>query len=144
MIASILGKMDLIEMLLQSTANIAIKDRLGKTSLFHAVEGGNISIIRKLITAGSDVNEIDNSNRTPLIYACLKGDVSSIGDLLAAGANVHRKDIVSIKFLCCVTCCVEYVLLLLFYYIAYCIVVWKVLFDVRHSQRGRKLYPSAN
>lgn len=60
-----------------------------KTSLFDAVNSGEIKQVKAAIAAGADVNEKDEYGTTVLYYAARKADKELVGLLLSNGADAN-------------------------------------------------------
>jgi serine/threonine-protein phosphatase 6 regulatory ankyrin repeat subunit B len=63
------GNMDLVDMLINSSAKFNARDDLERTPLMHAAECGQTEIVKRLIGIGSDINDSDHFNRTALTFA---------------------------------------------------------------------------
>lgn len=65
--AAKLGKVDIINLLIQQGANINGTDHIGCTALIHAARGGHLKAVHLLLQHNADVNAIDHYGRTALI-----------------------------------------------------------------------------
>ncbi|PLB36942.1 ankyrin repeat-containing domain protein [Aspergillus candidus] len=67
---------------------VNLKDKVGRTPLSYAIEGGHEHVVWLLITRGDIlVNDRDNSDFTPLLYAAKQGSPKIINMLLAQGVS---------------------------------------------------------
>ena len=60
------GRKDLVELVLQHTGNINVRDQYGRTALHLAVSDENIDMVQLLLEKGADVNAKDSQGHTPL------------------------------------------------------------------------------
>jgi|TARA_B110000285_G_C15026311_1_gene564342 ankyrin repeat protein len=58
---------------LDRNANIEARDKLLKTSLHYACEGGHALVVKELMERGADVFDRDNCGRTAMHYAVYSG-----------------------------------------------------------------------
>jgi len=64
------GEIEVVQFLVDNSANVNAKDKDGNTPLHLAVQGReNIEIVQLLVSAGADVNAKDNDGKTPLDIA---------------------------------------------------------------------------
>jgi FOG: Ankyrin repeat len=91
MIAAEKGSIELVQLLLDSNADVKMKDKTGRTALFHAIEANNENsdVVSLLLDNGADVNHEINDRITPLLRAVEKGYQGIARILLHKGANVH-------------------------------------------------------
>ena len=73
--------------LLQSNADVNVKNRMGETPLHQAVSCKNLKIVKLLLKYKADINAQQNDGETPLHVAVLKGDNKIVSMLLDNGAN---------------------------------------------------------
>ncbi|CAD0018639.1 unnamed protein product [Aureobasidium pullulans] len=69
MMATFMGKVDVLEFLINAGARIHIQDHKGQTALHFAAKGGNLETVKLLIEAGSDTHVVDTTKSTPLTLA---------------------------------------------------------------------------
>jgi ankyrin repeat protein len=92
MIACLQNKEEAVDILIEAGADLEIKDKQGKTALFHAVAMGNIGFMLKLMATGAEINSFDSNGRTPLLQACVNGNMESMKVLLDKGCSAIVKD----------------------------------------------------
>lgn len=78
------------QLLLESGANINVRDPENHTPLFLACSYNNVAGVEFLLKAGAEVNETDSEQQSPLDRACLYNSVDVVPLLLAHGADVNR------------------------------------------------------
>lgn len=84
---------DIIEILLENNANVALKNAAGETALHWAVMNGHEQVVSTLLHHGeSDPNERQNKGKTALHLAAEKNDVNITKMLLRAGSDCNIKD----------------------------------------------------
>lgn len=90
------GRTSLVDRLLQSGAEIKIRDRFGASPLMHASSQGYTDLVDRLLAAGADVAAVDDFyDWTPLVFAAYDGHNEVVAALLDAGADpdhVSSKD----------------------------------------------------
>lgn len=86
------GHTDAVQLLIDYGADLEIKDLLGKTCLFHAIEFGYWEILQVLLNSGAKVNVSDQWGITPLMYAVMYNNSEFVKILLASGADVNAAD----------------------------------------------------
>ncbi|RDW75433.1 hypothetical protein BP6252_06575 [Coleophoma cylindrospora] len=80
---------DIVDMLIQSGADIEAKDMDGQTSLHVASELANDRIVEILLRHGADIEAKElRQSRTPLHYAAEYGNTAVVGLLISKGAIV--------------------------------------------------------
>ena len=93
--APIEKKYDIAKLLIQSGADIHIKNRWGSTALQWAADSGNLLMVQTLIDRGADVNAGDDAGLTPLMVAAnYEGEtyLKMVQALIKAGAKVNAQD----------------------------------------------------
>ena len=78
--------------LMQSGADVNLKDRNGDTPLIIAAQGAFSEGVRVLLAGRAQVNASNSKGETPLIKAVHAKDEDSVRLLLAAGADPDRAD----------------------------------------------------
>ena len=63
------------------------RDKLGRTPLMAAAQGGHVKAIRALLAAGANVNAADSQGWTALMAAAAEGHTDAVKILLNAGAR---------------------------------------------------------
>ena len=79
------------ERLLNSGANPAARDALGRTALHYAAALKDHDMVALLIKFGSDADARDNDGYSPLHRSVQQGDLEITRKLLEAGADPHAK-----------------------------------------------------
>jgi len=79
---------NIIKHLIESGADINIRDIDGSTPLHIATNSSNIDIVKYLILSGADINQVDNYGRTPLYNATIQSNIDMIKYLVESGANI--------------------------------------------------------
>lgn len=78
--------------------NIKIKDEMGRTALFHAVDhsrslkfedGKEVRLVELLVERGLDVNAVDKTGGNPLFYALFHKNLEDAAYLIAKGGRVQ-------------------------------------------------------
>ncbi|KAF2351800.1 Ankyrin repeat-containing domain, partial [Trinorchestia longiramus] len=92
-VATKADKIDVVEIILARSPDLAVTDDDGNTALHIAVRGGNADMVQKLITAGSDVNSSNEAGQPVVRTAILENDTTQILEkLLEAGAKTDYTD----------------------------------------------------
>jgi ankyrin repeat protein len=97
-IASIVGAMGVVDLLVKSGTNVNEPCDHGMTPLFLAVQCNNTNVVGYLITKGADINHQNADGLTPFHFACaledsrLKGKVriQMLEILMQHGANIYQ------------------------------------------------------
>ena len=119
MVAANTSSLDAVKLLVQAGADLAAKDKKGRTALTYAKEAkfkrviafletayekqdaagaltlceaaatGTLYRMKALLEAGADLEQRDSNGRTPLMLAVAAGHTELVKVLCAAGANVH-------------------------------------------------------
>ena len=87
-LASEVGDLKVVEVLLNACARVDVVDRNKFTPLMMAARGGYHDVVSHLITSGADVNKKDAFDRTALYLASEVGHLKIVEALLNAGARV--------------------------------------------------------
>ncbi len=99
-IAAVAGKLDVMEILLSSGANVNEKAKTGETALHIAIRLRNSTIVKILIQYDADLNALaihtyktnQGLDGTPLHWATQMGDTKLVDQLIIAGANMNIKN----------------------------------------------------
>lgn len=88
------GNAECAELLLQHGAEVNLKDKLGRTALFYAVDSwySRVGCVDILIKYGAEIDARDSDLQTPLMYASRGGNLVGVKLLLQAEADVNAKD----------------------------------------------------
>ena len=81
------GDLQMLNLFLESRANLNARTQAGWTALMWAAEKGNTQAMWELLRRGAKVNMQNNSGKTALILATRRGNIGSIGLLLNKGAD---------------------------------------------------------
>ncbi|XP_041371501.1 putative ankyrin repeat protein RF_0381 [Gigantopelta aegis] len=79
----------IVEILLQSGADIYVVDRHGDNALHYAVKKPHKEIVNSLLESGMDVNSRDGDGNTPLIAAAQEGYEDIVDILIFHHADIH-------------------------------------------------------
>ncbi len=90
--AILFGCEEIVQILLDSHANIEAQDIRKATPLHYAAHEGNTAIAEMLIKAGANVNAVDRNNRTPLYLAVENNHKTVVQALINAHANMNIQD----------------------------------------------------
>ena len=85
--ASLHGRLNVIESLIQAGADINKAKNNGYTALMVASEKGHAAIVEALIQAGADIDKAANNGYTALMFAHHAGHSAIVKLLLDAGAT---------------------------------------------------------
>lgn len=87
--ASSLGRVDMVEFLLQHGADPNKRGSSQRTALQYAAERNRLAVAKILVKNGADINGVDNSNLSPLIMAADRRYHELAMYLIDAGADVN-------------------------------------------------------
>ncbi|KUI70689.1 Serine/threonine-protein phosphatase 6 regulatory ankyrin repeat subunit B [Cytospora mali] len=85
--AVILGRLDIVQRLLESQDITEIPDQINRTPLHYAVQQTNIDIAQALLMSMADVNVVDAWGKTPLHFAAKADNIDGVRMLLDAKAD---------------------------------------------------------
>lgn len=83
---------EITKVLLDSGADVHLKDDKGKTALIWAVIKNNLEVIKLLIAGHADVDATDKYGESTFLIAAFKGNVEILKFLSTAGADIHLKN----------------------------------------------------
>jgi|GEM_PF-3566099 len=92
MLASKNNFMDILKLLINSGANLNLKDKNGSNALLKAVEKKNIDIVKLLLKYDLDVNEINKYGLSPILSSIAGYSKELTYILIQAGADVNIQD----------------------------------------------------
>ncbi|KAH9184856.1 hypothetical protein AeNC1_013167 [Aphanomyces euteiches] len=92
-IASILGELDAVKLLLQYGANIELKDFRGRTPLHLATFYEQLEVVEYFVEQGASIEARDDDQRTPLHSMAEKGNLRGCTLLCRAKAKLNALDI---------------------------------------------------
>jgi hypothetical protein len=81
------GKPEMVKFLLDNGAEVNLRDNIGYTALFYAIDNGKAETIKVLIENGADFNHKANDKMTPLNYARKQKKQEIVELLINAGAE---------------------------------------------------------
>ena len=87
------GNAEIVDVLIESGADLDKGDQAGKTPLSHAAESGNVELTGRLLAAGADVNKRDLVGGNSVLWAAGLGSADTLRLLVASGGEVEVKDI---------------------------------------------------
>jgi ankyrin repeat protein len=87
--AALLGRLDLLELLLVRKVKLQTRNADGNNALWLGCVSNQPPVVRRLIDAGIDVDNQNDTGATSLMYAASSGKDAMVLLLLSAGANPH-------------------------------------------------------
>lgn len=87
------GSKAIVKALLDSGAEVDIKNPVGQTALHCAARNGHGDVIKKLLESGADVNAKDENDQTALHNAAGQGYTGIVKMLLEADADIDAEDL---------------------------------------------------
>ncbi|KAJ5109653.1 Ankyrin repeat protein [Penicillium argentinense] len=84
---------DIVKVLLEKGADVEQEDAFGRTALFYAAAGSDLSL-RLILERDANVNHKDRRGMTPLLYAVYEHRYRAVSKLLERGADVNAVNIV--------------------------------------------------
>ena len=86
------GKQDIVELLLESGANVNHRNKAGNTPLLEACSQGHTTIAQMLLDHGADIDApTEPTSDSALTWACTLGNDSVVEILLKRGADVEHR-----------------------------------------------------
>jgi ankyrin repeat protein len=70
--AAMLGRLNVVKLLIHSGADIQRKGQFGYTALHAAAQGGHLEVVQALVKYGASVNCKNNDGDIPLILGMIK------------------------------------------------------------------------
>lgn len=89
--AVLIGKFDIVKLLMKKGANVSIGNMYGDTPLHKAAQNGNIKIM-KLLLLKAKVYTKNKKGESPLFKAAASGKLDAAKLLITKGASVHTTD----------------------------------------------------
>jgi hypothetical protein len=86
------GRLDIVQDLCSSGANLNVHDNRGSTALMCAVLHDHLDIVQELCRLGADLDVMDQYGKTALMWAVTKGNLHVIRALCDAGANIDCRN----------------------------------------------------
>eukprot|EP01095_Lingulamoeba_sp_RSL-Kostka_P012438 TRINITY_DN4947_c1_g1_i1.p1 TRINITY_DN4947_c1_g1~~TRINITY_DN4947_c1_g1_i1.p1 ORF type:complete len:322 (+),score=72.24 TRINITY_DN4947_c1_g1_i1:131-1096(+) len=90
-ISSYNGHLNVLNILLQSKADISSQSDQGYSSLFYAAQNGNVNCAKFLIENGAEVDQISINLASPLYVAAQNGHAEMIKLLASSKANINNQ-----------------------------------------------------
>jgi ankyrin repeat protein len=91
-IASRVGFLQIVELLLSKGANPNVKNTFLDSPLIAASEMGHLNVVKLLLSKGANFYVIDKHRKTPIMLASEHGRIHVVDFLLKNGANPNDKD----------------------------------------------------
>ena len=91
MVASFVGNLSIVKIILQAAAKVNTVDNNGNTALMIAAVTGNSSVVRYLFNHGAKIAFQNKNGMTALALAAKSGQTHSVTLLLANGANFYHR-----------------------------------------------------
>lgn len=92
--ASNLGKLEIVHILLNNNANVNLQDLENSSSALHkAAKNGHSEVCIELLEAGANIEAMDAGGWTPFIWACYKGHVSTVENFISRGADINAREL---------------------------------------------------
>nr|KAG5695281.1 hypothetical protein BaRGS_028216 [Batillaria attramentaria] len=91
-LAAARGHQQVVQRLLQSGAEVDMRDKNDMTALHHACAGLHYGCVEALLQGGADPRCIEKGGKTPLFYAAHRGDIRICKLLVDGGADINAGD----------------------------------------------------
>lgn len=86
------GKLDIVELLLESGARVDYRNKAGNTPLLEACSQGHIDVAQYLLDHGADIDAAtETTSDSALTWACTLGNESIVDLLLSRKSNVEHR-----------------------------------------------------
>lgn len=82
---------DLATQLLDQSASVDARDRIGARPLSHAARSGHLEMVDLLLARGAPIDARDLNGATALYYAAERGQAAVVARLIECGADVNLK-----------------------------------------------------
>ena len=92
-LATRIGGLELIKVLLDFGASPEVTDESGKTPLILAIEAGDIQTASTMLSLGADPDFSDELGNPPLVYAIQQKRMTIVRELIRSGAEVNTRDV---------------------------------------------------
>ena len=89
---SLPGRTEIVRLLLEYEADVAITDRDGWSALHFAAQNGRTELISILLEGNAQIDAQTKFGRTPLHCACASRNLTTVEALLSRGASITIKD----------------------------------------------------
>lgn len=86
-VASLRGRKDIVELLLQNNADVDIPDKRGYSPLFVASMNGHCEVVKNLLEKKANTVQCDHEGRSPLFIACQEGHFKIVRHLIEYDAH---------------------------------------------------------
>lgn len=87
--AASFGHSNIIQLLINTGADVDMQDRMGQTALMNAAANYYLDPIKVLMNSGADLELTDNNGQTALMIAVMNGNFSIVESLINRGADVN-------------------------------------------------------
>lgn len=92
-VASHLGHLEVVKVLLQANANIDLKDDEGDSALHYAAYGNQAAVVRVLLAKGADAELLNNAKCSALYIAVNKGFMDVVQVLCIPNSAINMQDL---------------------------------------------------
>ena len=86
------NQLECVKVLIDSGANLNLKNSIGRTPLIVAVQNQYEVCAQLLIDSGADLNIQDQNGHTVLIFACSNNLINCVKELIKKGGNIFLKN----------------------------------------------------
>ena len=88
-LASYMGNLESVVLLIKFGANIEAADNSGATALAMAASNGYTEVVKTLVARGANANSRDKAGRTPLFFAAMNGKSEMVRTLISLKADAN-------------------------------------------------------